>query len=201
MTEPISDLKRALRKRIRALRDAASPEQRAAWSAAITAQAIAHPAYQRAHAIFVFLSFQSEVDTNAIVRDALARGKRVCVPDFAAPDAPMSLTELTAQDLETDAFDHGLWGTRTPKTRRPVPVDAIDLVFAPLLVFARTPAGIARMGYGKGHYDAFLPRLRTGVPVIGLAFELQAVASLPVEAHDVLLGEVISPHARYISFQ
>ncbi len=194
MDASTSQLKRALRTRIRALRDSAPVEARTAWSATIAERALAHPAYQTARTLFIFLSFQSEVDTSAIIQHALAHGKRVCVPDFPAPGAAM--TPSAIDTLDAGAFDVGLWGARTPKLRRPVAVDDIDLVLAPLLAFARTANGIARLGYGRGHYDAFLPRLRPGVPVIGLAFEVQAVDALPLEAHDVLLGEVITETAR-----
>jgi 5-formyltetrahydrofolate cyclo-ligase len=190
MTDFIPDPKRALRKRIRALRDSAPPEARAAWSATITARALAHPAYHAARTIFIFLAFQSEVDTSAIIQHALARSKCVCVPDFPTPGAPMALTKIDT--LDAAAYDFGLWGTRAPKLRRPAPIDSVDLVFAPLLVFARTPNGVARLGYGKGYYDAFLPRLRPGVPVIGLAFELQCVPALPLEAHEVFLDALIT---------
>jgi 5-formyltetrahydrofolate cyclo-ligase len=187
-------IKSAIRRRIRAARDAADTVQRAAWSAAICARAIAHPAYQRAQVVHVFLSFQSEVDTDALIAHALATGKRVATPVFPA-GAEMAAAELNT--LAPEAFETGLWGMRVLRAIRLIDPSAIDLVFAPLLAFAPQAGRFARIGYGKGHYDRFLPSLRPGVPVLGLAFELQHVAEgLPCEAHDVLIDDVLTEAAR-----
>lgn len=71
-----------------------------------------------------------------------------------------------------------------------------DLLFVPLLAF--TPAG-ARLGQGGGHYDRWLaahPR----VPAIGLAWDVQCVDELPVEAHDRGLTAVVTPTRFYGPF-
>jgi 5-formyltetrahydrofolate cyclo-ligase len=187
----MTETKAAIRKRIRALRDAVDGATRAEWSASVCAQALALPAYRSANTVHVFLSFGSEVDTSMIVRDALKRGKRVVVPAF--PDAPDAMRMCALTTLSPDAFDIGVWGTRTPKRFVPIAADEIDLAFVPLAAFERRSDGrVARIGYGKGHYDRFLPQLRAGVPAIGLAFALQSVHDLPVEAHDAWLDAVIT---------
>jgi 5-formyltetrahydrofolate cyclo-ligase len=182
--------KAAIRKQVRAARDAADPALRAAWSDAICAQAIALDAYRAAGTVHVFLSFGSEIDTSALAQHALAAGKRVAVPAF--PDGPDQMRMCALTTLSPDAFDIGVWGTRTPRQFVPVDAYAIDLAFVPLAAFERRADGVARIGYGKGHYDRFLPMLRPNTPKIGLAFALQAVSDLPVEPHDVLLDAVIT---------
>lgn len=186
----VSEQKRAIRRMIRARRDATSADARALASARITAQALARPEYAAAHTVHIFLSFQSEVDTSAIVADALASGKRVVVPVFPTDPKTMLGGLISTQDAA--AFDIGVWGTRSPKHALLVSPVEIDLVFVPLSAFARVPEGIARLGYGMGHYDQFLAQLRPGVAKIGVAFELQEVAELPLEAHDVLLDTVLT---------
>jgi 5-formyltetrahydrofolate cyclo-ligase len=188
--------KAAIRKHIRALRDAAPAEQRAAWTALICTKAMALPAYQAARTIHIFLSFQSEVDTRAIIEHALAHGKRVVTPVFLKDSDETPCTQITS--LDDGAFHFGKWNMRTPKVLRPVPLDEIDLVFAPMVAFAPLPfrggdgGGVARIGYGAGFYDRFLKRIRLGVPKIGLAFAMQRVASIPIEPHDVVLDNVIT---------
>lgn len=52
-----------------------------------------------------------------------------------------------------------------------------------------------RLGYGGGYYDRALARLRTmpvKLRVVGLAYALQQVASLPYEAHDARLDAVVT---------
>jgi 5-formyltetrahydrofolate cyclo-ligase len=184
------ETKAAIRKRVRAARDAAAAAARAVWSASVCAQAIALDAYHAARTVHVFLAFGSEIDTSALVQHALADGKRVVVPAF--PDGPDLMRMCALTTLNPDAFDIGVWGTRTPKQFVPVDAHAIDLAFVPLAAFERRADGVARIGYGKGHYDRFLPALRPDTPKIGLAFALQAVSDLPVDPHDVLLDAVIT---------
>jgi 5-formyltetrahydrofolate cyclo-ligase len=64
---------------------------------------------------------------------------------------------------------------------------ALDVVVVPGLAF--TVDG-RRLGQGGGHYDRFLPRLRSGCITIGAAFAEQLVDDLPTEPHDVRLTHV-----------
>ncbi len=192
--------KRAIRKRIRALRDAAATGDRARWSVAICAQALALPEYAAARTVHLFLSFQSEIDTAVIIEHALAHGKRVVAPVFALNSEETLCTQI--ETLDSAAFDIGKWNMRTPKVLRNVPLEEIDLVFAPMVAWAVAGGlrpvggtelvGYVRVGYGAGYYDRFLARLRPDVRRIGLAFALQRVDHIPVEPHDVLLDDVLT---------
>jgi 5-formyltetrahydrofolate cyclo-ligase len=195
-----------IRRQIRALRDAAPADLRAEWSARICAKALALPAYRSAQTIHIFLSFQSEVDTQAIIVHALACGKRVVAPVFVKGSDETPCAQITS--LEPSAFDFGRWGLRTPKVLQLVPPDEIDLVFAPVVAFAclapgggplqeTHKAGVARIGYGIGFYDRFLKRVRAGAPKIGLAFELQRVEAIPSAHFDVPLDGVITEASEY----
>lgn len=65
------------------------------------------------------------------------------------------------------------------------------LVITPLLGFDRNGN---RLGYGKGHYDRALTRLRDQgrVFVCGLAYFGQEVEEVPAEPHDVPLDWVMT---------
>jgi 5-formyltetrahydrofolate cyclo-ligase len=65
------------------------------------------------------------------------------------------------------------------------------LVLTPLLGFDRQGN---RLGYGKGHYDRALTRLRQDgrVFVCGLAFFGQEVDAVPAETHDIPLDWVMT---------
>lgn len=60
-------------------------------------------------------------------------------------------------------------------------VDEIAVVLVPARVFDRDGY---RLGRGGGHYDRLLPRLRSGVPVIGVTCIARIVGRLPREPHD-----------------
>jgi 5-formyltetrahydrofolate cyclo-ligase len=54
-----------------------------------------------------------------------------------------------------------------------------------------------RLGYGGGYYDRFLASLRAGVTSLGLAFELQLVASIPLGEHDHRVTGVVTEAGIY----
>ncbi len=68
----------------------------------------------------------------------------------------------------------------------------IDVAIVPGVGFA---ADGQRLGQGGGWYDRFLPQLRSDATVIGIAFEVQVVESLPVEPHDVRVDCVVTEAA------
>lgn len=212
------EAKTDIRKRIRTLRDQTPADVRAEWSQRICEKALILSAYHSARTVHVFLSFQSEVNTQPIIEHALANGKRVVVPVFVKDSDETPCSEI--KSLDEGEFNFGKWDLRTPKVLRPAPLQEIDLVFAPLVAFA-VPAplalaghrrrvgeslqsglssenrlfatdGFARIGYGAGFYDRFLKRIRPGVAKIGLAFSMQRVKAIPIEPFDVLLDGVIT---------
>ena len=65
----------------------------------------------------------------------------------------------------------------------------IDTVIVPGLAFDRNHH---RLGRGKGYYDRFLSILPKRVTTVGLAFDFQLTESLPTEAHDMRLQQIIA---------
>lgn len=75
------------------------------------------------------------------------------------------------------------FGMRQPAADAPL-VDAaeLDVVLVPGRLFDRHGT---RLGRGGGHYDRLLPRLRPGVPAVGVTVDERVVPRLPTEGHDV----------------
>lgn len=190
MEQPTAE-KKALRKQMRALRDAATAEQRAEWSASIAHNVCLHPVYRRASVVHCFLSIMSEIDTRPIIEDAFRQGKRVVIPVFALKSTETANCEIDT--LADSAYDiGGGFGLRIPRVMRPVDPTLIDVVLIPLLAFAPAPGDSRwlRLGYGAGFYDTFLSRVKAAK--VGIAFSMQRVATLPREPHDILLDAVIT---------
>ncbi len=66
-----------------------------------------------------------------------------------------------------------------------------DLLFVPLIAFDRRGN---RIGYGAGHYDRALARLRAKGPihVVGVGFSACEIDHVPAEAHDQRLDFILT---------
>ena len=68
----------------------------------------------------------------------------------------------------------------------------LDVVVVPLRAFDE---GCMRLGRGRGYYDRFL---EGAAPLkVAVAFDQQRVDSVPTEAHDVPVDEVVTPSETY----
>lgn len=139
--------------------------------------------YQDAQRISIFLSMPSgEVQTDAIVRDALASGKQVYVPylyktPFPLDESPPRIMDMVRlrdiQDYESLRRDK--WGipsidASTVDERQWIlgggaeasHLDStLDLILVPGVAFDIDPqtGRLRRLGHGKGFYDFFIKRL------------------------------------------
>lgn len=172
--------KRTMRKQIFALRDSLSEGEIWKKSGAIGDRLEQLPFYREARVIMFFTSFRSEVNTSGMIKGNLARGRRVLVPKAVHKGRELIPSELL--DYERDLAP-GYFGIPEPQpgTLRPVEPRAIDLLIVPGVAFDLQGN---RLGYGGGFYDRFFERLRPGVPLVALAFELQLVEEVPVEPWD-----------------
>ncbi|MBQ1960035.1 MAG: 5-formyltetrahydrofolate cyclo-ligase [Akkermansia sp.] len=86
-------------------------------------------------------------------------------------------------------MEPGAMGIPAPALHLPI-IEAheFDIVVVPGVAFTR--AG-ARLGYGGGYYDRYLPRC-TKAQILALAFPEQMVAEIATEAHDLPLPLLIT---------
>lgn len=152
---------------------------------AIANHVVATSLYQMADTVLLYLNIEREVSADAIVEHALRLGKRVAVPAFVHAGSAFAACELRA----LQATVRGRFGVREPLCKLPCDPRVIDLAIVPGLGF--TSSGV-RLGRGGGHFDRFLRLLRPRVPIYGLAYECQICDNLPVEAHDVRVGAVVT---------
>ena len=130
------------------------------------------------------MSVSNEVDTHALIRDALDDGKCVAVP-VARKGRPMiqvrisDLSELVPAPFGLLEPAEGSWD--------PVPPGAFDLVIVPGLAFDHRGN---RIGFGGGFYDRFLSGLDAAR--VGVAYEFQLGETLPTEPHDVGLDWLVT---------
>lgn len=195
--------KAELRRAVIARRDALDLDLRAAKSAVICARLVELLGRLDAaapHTVAVYAAMGSEVDPAAFAAAAAKRGWRVAYPcmlsaaEAAACGQRMCMRAVAADDASAAPFiahpARAFAATDIDSGRFPiVPDETLDMIVVPLVAFDR--AG-ARLGYGGGCYDRYLPTLRPDCQIVGIAFEEQRVDHVPTDAHDLPLPHIVS---------
>ncbi len=195
--------KAELRRAVIARRDALDLDVRAAKSSAICARLVElldRLGAAAPHTVAVYAAMGSEVDPAAFTAAAAARGWRVAYPcilsatDAMACGQRMCMRAVSVGDASSAPFiahpTRAFAATAIDSSRFPiVPAEELDMVVVPLVVFDR--AG-ARLGYGGGCYDRYLPMLSPACQIVGIAFDVQRVDHVPTDAHDLPLPHIIS---------
>ena len=195
--------KAELRRAVIARRDALDLDARAAKSAVICARLVElldRLDAAAAHTVAVYAAMGSEVDPAAFAATAAKRGWRVAYPcmlsaiDAAACGQRMCMRAVAVDDASAAPFiahpTRAFAATDIDSNRFPiVPAKALDMIVVPLVAFDQTGA---RLGYGGGCYDRYLPTLSTTCQIIGIAFDEQRVDHIPTDAHDMPLPNIIS---------
>jgi len=144
------------------------------------------PEFKEAKTIGFYVSLASEVDTRALIDEALRAGKMVIVPVIIGDD----LRFHRIKDRKADLVEGPCGILQPDKSReKPFSKDQMDLVIVPGVAFSKEGA---RLGKGRGFYDRFLKDLPRRVKRIGLAYDLQIIQDLPITPQDVPVDTVIS---------
>ncbi len=195
--------KAELRRAVIARRDALDLDVRAAKSTVVCARLVElldHLGAAEPHTVAAYAAMGSEVDPAAFAAATAKHGWRVAYPCmFSATDAAacgqrMCMRAVAADDASAAPFiahpTRAFAATDIDSSRFPiVPAEALDMIIVPLVAFDR--AG-ARLGYGGGCYDRYLPMLSSACQIIGIAFDEQRVGHVPTDAHDLPLPHIIS---------
>lgn len=195
--------KAELRRAMIARRDALDLDVRAAKSAVICARLVELLGSSGAAAprtVAVYAAMGSEVDPAAFAAAAAKRGWRVAYPcmlsatDAAACGQRMCMRAVAVGDASAAPFiahpTRTFAATDVDSDHFPiVPAAELDMVVVPLVAFDRTGA---RLGYGGGCYDRYLPTVAPERPIVGIAFDEQCVDHVPTDAHDLSLPNIVS---------
>ncbi len=156
-------------------------------SAQIAERVMALPAVQSAGMIGCYLAMPHEVQTSGLINRLLAAGKRLCVPAWNQGTAGYSMCEFAANEPMHPGH-HGVYQPLHPRWL----MMNVDAMIVPVVAFDRY---LQRLGHGGGNFDRLLSS-HVG-PKIGLAFEAQRLAVVPVEPHDVPLNFVVTEQRVY----
>lgn len=177
--------KAGLRAERLAARDGLSAAERAQKSAAIRRHGLAAIAVPAGAAVSGYYPIRSEADILPLLAGLAERGARPCLPAVLDRETIV----FRAYDPAEPLADAG-WGTMGP--RADAPLVEPDIVLMPLAAF--DPRG-QRIGYGAGHYDRAIGRMRQkglNPTLIGIAFACQEVAEVPAGPYDIPMNGVLT---------
>ncbi len=142
--------------------------------------------YKKSKRIFIYVSYNNEVDTKEIINYSLKNDKIIYVPKINIADKTMkairihSLNELYVNKygiLEPDIVDKSYIGLD------------FDLIVLPGIAFDKVGN---RIGYGGGYYDKYLSALEYKIDKVALAYKIQVIDNIEVEEHDIKVDYVIT---------
>jgi 5-formyltetrahydrofolate cyclo-ligase len=176
-------LKQALRVRMQARLTSLEAEQGARFTERIFERVIRLPEFESASSVLAYVSMAREVGTHNLIRHCLLAGKKVCVPAYDRERKQYFVVAIEDFDRDLGLGHHGIL---EPRDAKPTERQA-DLAIVPGLAFDKRGH---RLGRGKGYFDALLRGFR-GTKV-ALAFDFQAVDSVPVDARDVAVNLIVT---------
>ncbi len=180
--------KESVRKETLEARKAISNEELINKSESATDKLLSTDIYKNANMIMAYIDFRNEVQTEKIIKTAIADGKRIVIPISVVETRQLILSELINYDTELES---GAYGILEPKAEYIRETDAklVDLVLIPGVAFDERGF---RVGYGAGYYDRFLETVRPDTSKIALAFELQMVEYAFEDSHDVPVDMIVT---------
>lgn len=175
--------KHAIRQQLLARRKQLATAEAQSLGHSVQQRLIGSECFSRAKTLALYSPVNNEVQTDQLLSAALLQGQRVCYPRVCG-DALKFVAVTSVESLLPGAF-----GVAEPQGGSLVPVDGIDLVVVPGIAFDL--AG-HRLGYGKGFYDRELSRFEQAAVSVGLCYDFQLCAVLPVEGHDQALDYIVT---------
>jgi len=144
--------------------------------------------FKKAKNIFLYASFNGEVQTDKMIKEALKEGKLVSLPFLVRKKKrliPRAIKRLKG------SLEPGPYTILQPRKDCSWVVAKKDLglVIVPGLAFDHQGF---RLGRGGGYYDRFLAHLPKKTHTIGVCFDFQLVSSVPRSPQDLPVQKVIS---------
>jgi len=146
--------------------------------------------YRKAKKIFIYVSFDSEIDTKRIINKALMDNKKIYVPRTEFKTRLMDAVEVTSLDnlIESE------YGILEPSIKDPhINPNELDLIVVPGVAFDRQGA---RMGYGAGFYDRYFEKINKdnskAVIKLALAYDFQIIDKVPMNDRDIPVSCIIT---------
>lgn len=187
MTDPIQDRKAELRARLVDTRASLHAHQRQRADRQICAHLLRLLGDRDYLDVAAFMPFRGEPDLTPAMQALSEAGRRIWLP--VVDGSAMTFRRWQpGMQMASNRF-----GIPEPVDGRECDPERLELVLAPLVAFSGNGT---RLGMGAGFYDRTFAFARAnpaaGPWMVGIAYALQQVDSLPSEPWDVPLGGVIT---------
>ncbi len=184
----ITRQKRELRLEMKARRGLLNEGQRARASWELCLRLASWLETRPERSVGVYLARPQEISLDLLIEELLLQGYEI-----AAPRVDVAGGEMAFWRLESlQATEIGPWNVRQPVARQRI--ENLPLILVPGLAF--DGAG-GRLGTGGGWYDGVLHPSQTAV---GVGFDCQIVAQVPLEAHDKTV-DFLASEARWLEIE
>lgn len=187
--------KSALRRQLKAARNAHSPAARHQAARASLRLALRHGLLLRAHRIGLYLPHGGEFDSSYLLNQALLMQRECYLPVLP----PRGRVMRFGQVGRATKMRNNRYGIAEPQDAKPLRARQLDLLLLPLVGFDHQGY---RLGMGGGFYDATLAFMRhrrswRKPRLVGIAYECQRVETLPHDTWDMPLDAVLTERQLY----
>jgi len=184
----VQETKAVIRKKILNLLKSQEEEDKRKNSLIILERLCKLPEFATAHRILFYASFDGEVETFEMMKQAQKLGKKVALPIILWENK--TIVPALVNDLQED-LEPGKYGIKQPKEtmKRISDYNEIDMIVVPGVAF---DTNRNRLGRGAGYYDRFLETVPSSVFRVGLAFDFQIIDTFPKEQNDIPVDCVIT---------
>lgn len=174
--------KKQQRKQLIAAREALSEETYQQWSRAISDfLKQGFPKLQKM-TLGIYWPFRGEYDPRQVARYFGQQGATLALPEVTGKDEPLCFREW----LPDTPMKNSAYGIPVPVETRVVRLDAVII---PMVGFDQHGY---RLGYGSGYFDRTLATYQTQPLTIGIAFEIQRLANVYPQSHDIAMHYIVT---------
>lgn len=147
--------------------------------------------YKESQKIFIYISFDSEINTLSIINKAMKDGKKIYVPRTEYITKLMDAVEI--KSLE-DLVKEDRYGILEPSIEKPaIDPNELDLIVVPGVAFDRNGG---RMGYGAGYYDRYFKKINNDnikrITKLALSYDFQVLEEVPMDENDVRIDFILT---------
>ncbi|RWO86753.1 5-formyltetrahydrofolate cyclo-ligase [Mesorhizobium sp.] len=132
--------------------------------------------------VSLYWPFRGEPDLRAWIASVNERGGRTALPVVVEKARPLIFRAYAPGDR----LEKGVWNIPIPAGGDPV---LPDIVISPVVGI---DPGQYRLGYGGGFFDRTLAAMPFKPLVIGVGYELQRIATIYPQPHDIPMDRVVT---------